>query len=184
MRKGFGFYSPHESSSFFMKALLLSFWIGVDVLAALVLTTIPASMLLRHFLLFLGVSTVLAAGTVFSILFVWATGSLFGPRAPSAPKARNVLEATLQRVQREPFHLLCVGASGVAVCVFLAAVHLVLLDRAAESARQAGRADVVVAQKCAEVASLERQLFQSDQQVVLAQCLLQYDENYASLRKS
>lgn len=43
MRKGFGFYSTHETAIFFLKTMLVSFWIGVDLIAALVISTFPAT---------------------------------------------------------------------------------------------------------------------------------------------
>lgn len=184
MRKGFGFYSPHEATMFFMKTLLISFWIGVDLIAALLLSTIPGSVLLRHGLLFLCAAAILAAGTVFSGLFAWATGSLFGPRAKTAQASGNAVREILERVRRDPWHLIGAGGAGVAAVLIAATGYLAFLRYESEAMKQTGRADVVIAQKCAEVASLEKQLFHSDQQVVLAQCLLQYDENYASLRKS
>jgi hypothetical protein len=51
-----------------------------------------------------------------------------------------------------------------------------------ELIKQLGRADIAIAKKCAEVASLERHLFQSDEQFVLTQCLIQYDKTYAEVR--
>jgi hypothetical protein len=47
-----------------------------------------------------------------------------------------------------------------------------------------GRANVALGKKCAEVARLEGSLFQSNEQFVMAQCLIQYDQQYAALRNN
>lgn len=182
MHKGFAFYSPHETTVFLLKAVLLSFWIGIDLIGALQALTMPASLLLRHGFLFAAIVTLLGAGTLFSILFIWSTGSLFGPHDEPALSARHALAQVLRRIKRDPYRLLASGGAGVAVLLCAVSSYLLVLHKESEGNRELGRADVAIARKCEEVATLERQLFQSDQQLVMAQCLLQYDDNYA--RKS
>jgi hypothetical protein len=185
MYKGFGDYSPHETTTFFLKALLLSFWAGMDLMALLVLLSFPLSMLLQHQILLIGMSAVLIAGTVFSVLFAWATGSTFGcEKAQNAHEAYGPLRHALLRVRRDPAQLAAAGIVVVALLVVGASALLSTLKREREEMKEVGRADPVVARKCREVASMERQLFQSDPQSVTVQCLLQYDDTYAPLRKS
>lgn len=180
MRKGFGFFSPHETSVFLLKALLLSFWIGVDLIACLVMWTIPLSVLLQNGVALIAVAAALVSGTVFSILFAWATGSLFGRQEPHA--ADNAVGAALQSLKRRPYLLLGAGAVAVSILLFFAARYFTALREESELMQQLGRANLAIARKCSEVATLERQLFQSDEQFVMAQCLIQYDQAYASLR--
>jgi hypothetical protein len=180
MRKGFGLYSTHETTIFFLKAMLVSFWIGVDLIAALVIVTFPGSVLLEHGVLVIGAMAILISGTVFSMLFTWATGSLFGRQALNAET--GVIQQTLQRLKRQPYHLLGAGAGGVLMLLVVAVSYFITMQRHNELMKQVGRADLAIAKKCAEVASLERQLFQSDEQFVLTQCLIQYDKTYATGR--
>jgi hypothetical protein len=177
MRKGFGLYSTHETTIFFLKAMMVSFWIGVDLIAALVISTFPASVLVQHGVLVIGAMAILISGTVFSLLFTWATGSLFGRQAVKAET--GAIQQTLQRLKHQPYHLLGTGAGGVLMLFAVAVSYFVAMQRHNELMKQVGRADLAIARKCAEVASLERQLFQSDEQFVLTQCLIQYDKTYA-----
>lgn len=182
MRKGFGLYSTHETTIFFLKLMLVSFWIGIDLIAALLISTFPVSVLAQHGVLVVAAMAILISGTVFSALFTWATGSLFGRQAVDADT--GAIGAALQRLKHQPYHLLAAGGTAVTILLLIAVVHFVSMQRQAELMKQIGRADLAIARKCAEVANLEGHLFQSDEQLVLAQCLIQYDKTYAVMRAS
>jgi hypothetical protein len=180
MQKGFGFYSPHETTVFFLKAAFVSTWIGLDLLAALAVIGLPPNVVARHSLLLLVVSAILAAGTVFSILLAWATGSLFA--RTGNPVHRGFLHAFLHRLKDKPYQLIGAGAACVpavmVVSIFMVFGHAP--SRGAE--RSIGRANLAVAEKCTEVAARESELFRSDERIVMTQCMLQYDKTYAALR--
>jgi hypothetical protein len=178
MHKGFGLYSPHEATSFFLKTMLVSFWVGVDLIAILVMSSFPAGTLARHGGLIVGAGTVLIAGTVFSALFVWATGSLFGRQAGNDLAGWRL---ALHQLQCEPWKLLGAGALAVVILTGALAGHVRGAQKEADGALQLGRADLAMGAKCAEVARLEGSLFRSDEQFVMAQCLIQYDKQYAEL---
>jgi hypothetical protein len=177
MNKGFGLYSTHETTIFFLKMMLVSFWIGVDLIAALIVSSIPVSVLARHGILVVAAMAILISGTVFSLLFTWATGSLFGRQAVRTET--GAIRNALHKLKQHPYQLVAAGAAGVSVLLIFAVVHFISLQRESELMKQLGRADLAIARKCAEVASLEKSLFQSDEQFVLTQCLLQYDKSYA-----
>lgn len=170
MRKGFGLYAPHETTAFLLKTILVSFWIGIDTIAAVLawrMTYDDTS----HRLLMLAVLLVLASGTVFALLFSWVTGSLFARIPDDVTQGR--WRRFLQDVKQEPLRLLGVGACTVAVIVAAGACHAFLFgdDRQAGSMRCVNPA---LAEKCAEVARLEGKLFLSDEREVLTKCLEQY----------
>jgi hypothetical protein len=180
MRKGFGLYSTHETTIFFLKMVLLSFWIGVDLIAVLVIATLPPTVLTQHGVLVVAAMAILISGTVFSGLFTWATGSLFGKQAVHAEA--GAIGAALQRLKRQPYQLVATGVMGVSVLLVIAVYHFISMQQQNEPTKQVGRADLAIAKKCTEVASLERYLFQSDELFVLTQCLIQYDKTYAEVR--
>ncbi|RJF96864.1 hypothetical protein D3870_21005 [Noviherbaspirillum cavernae] len=182
MRKGFGLYSPHEATTFFLKTMLVSFWVGVDLIAALVLSTFSSDLIARHGILIFAVAAILIVGTVFSSLFSWATGSLFARQAGEA--GAGSVARTLQTLKREPYQLLGAGAIAVFILLCGTAGYLRSLQKEAEPVVQFGRADATLGKKCSEVARLEKSLFQSDEQFVMAQCLVQYDQQYAALRNT
>jgi hypothetical protein len=180
MQKGFGFYSPHETTVLFMKAALISIWIGLDLVVLLTVLGLPRSVLERHAVMLVVVATILVAGTVFSLLFAWVTGSLF---ARPATTARSGFAAqACHALKGKPYHL--IGAGIVVVPIVLFMIAFVASGR--PSARYVdapvSRANLAVANKCAEVASMEQSLFRSDERVVMTQCMLQYDKTYAALR--
>lgn len=181
MRKGFGFYSSHETTIFLLKAILLSFWIGVDLLGLLAVSALPHSVLAQHRLLVMSVLALLCTGTVFSAMFVWATGSLFG-RSPEQA-GRRLASRACNILKRKPYHLLGAGLL-ISVCLNLLSLRgLVSLQEGKEAIMQVTRANTGIAKKCSEIARLERWLFQAEEDVIMAQCLLQYDHSYAGLRK-
>lgn len=177
MHKGFAFYSPHQTTTFFLKAVLLSFWIGHDVVAALVMSTMPGTMLTRHSAFFITAIAVLAGGTVFSCLWAWMTGSLFGTQT----EARAATGNPLTSLKKKSGILLGAGLVATAGVAVAAERHFAWLESESDPERRLGRANLVIAKKCAEVAGLEKGLFQTDEQIVMAQCLLQYDKGYAAL---
>lgn len=182
MRKGFGFYSSHETTIFLLKTILLSFWIGVDLLCLLAVSALPHSVLVQHRFMVVSVLVLLCAGTVFSFMFVWATGTLFG-RA-TEPAERCFPGRAFDFLKRKPYHLI---VAALLMTVFLALFSLrglVSLQEGKEAIMQVSRADTGVARKCSEIARLERWLFQADEGVIMAQCLLQYDQAYAGLRNT
>lgn len=184
MNKGFGLYSPHEATTFFLKTMLVSFWIGVDLIAVLVMSTFSPSTIAQHGGGILMAGGVLIAGTVFSGLFAWATGSLFAK--PSDEELVKGVRQFLWQLKREPVRLLGAGMIAVSVltCAMAGYVHTVQKAAEAQGMTQLGRANVALGKKCAEVARLESALFRSDEQFVMAQCLIQYDQQYASLRET
>lgn len=180
MRKGFGFYSPHETTMFFLKALLLSFWLGVDLIAALIATTLPPGSLAQHGLLSVIAITILISGTVFSALFAWATGALFGREM--ADLKTNFVAARLHALKQRPGALIVAGIASASLLLSATAGLAIFLRPDTDAAVRTGRANVAVATRCAEIAHLEGRLFRSSEQTVMAECLIQYDEKYASLR--
>src|SRR4051812_39341014 len=108
MPKGFGFYSSDETTTFLMKAMLLSFWIGIDITALLVGSTFSAAELVRHGILTMCVLAVLIGGTVFSALFVWATGSLSS--ATEIHKRNDMITSVLHKLKQQPQYLIGAGA--------------------------------------------------------------------------
>ncbi|MGH8807416.1 MAG: hypothetical protein ACREX0_06030 [Noviherbaspirillum sp.] len=180
MHKGFAFYSPHQTMTFFLKAVLLSFWIGLDVVAALVMSTMPDTVLVRYSACFIAAIAILAGGTVFSCLWAWLTGSLFGTQ----PETRATTRTRLISMKRKTGMLLGAGVVATAGVAVAAERHFAWLESESDPDRRFGRANLAIAKKCAEVASFEKSLFQTDEQIVMAQCLLQYDKGYAALHVS
>jgi hypothetical protein len=183
MQKGFGFYSPHETTILFLKATLVSIWVGLDLVVLFTVYGMTPSTVQRHLPLVIAAAVVLAAGTVFSVLFIWATGSLFG-RTASEGDACNVgglAASAIQTLKRKPYHLFGAGIAGVflMLCIVAPAVSDSLFSNGVS--QPPGRANPAVVQKCSEVAELERSLFRSDERIVMAQCMLQYDKTYAAL---
>ncbi|RZI42227.1 hypothetical protein EGT07_13475 [Herbaspirillum sp. HC18] len=116
----------------------------------------------------------LIAGTIFSMVFAWATGTLFA--RPGLDRKSPALHLKRSAGGLIGFASVAVFLSFlVATCVFWQA------QQENEVMRKMGRATPEIASKCAEIASLERKLFQSDEQFVLAQCLIQYDKQYAAM---
>lgn len=183
MHKGFGFYSPHETTTLFLKASLVSIWIGLDLLVALIVGGLPRSVLERHALALTVVAAVLTAGTVFSMLLAWATGTLFG-RGDEGTRHGPVGTA-FRALKRKPYHLIVAGAVSAMITILVAGELLSappgLVD---DTGRPVARINLEIARKCAEIASMEYALFRSDERVVLTQCMIQYDPSYASLRGS
>ncbi|HYD61643.1 MAG TPA: hypothetical protein VEC35_14855 [Noviherbaspirillum sp.] len=170
MRKGFGLYAPHETTAFLLKTILVSFWIGIDTIAAMFAWRITYDDT-GHRLLMMAALLVLASGTVFALLFTWVTGSLFAKNPDDATQGR--WQRFSQSIKQDPVRILCVGAGTVTVVVAAAACHAFLFD----GDRQAGSMSCVnpaLAEKCAEVARLEGKLFLSDEREVLSKCLEQY----------
>jgi hypothetical protein len=178
MHKGFGLYSPHETTIFFLKALLLSFWIGVDLIAALVASALPAGSLAQHGFMTAVVMAILISGTVFSALFVWVTGSLFAVKP--AEVSSKFLVAYILALKQQPGKLLLFGLMSVAV--ILALSYAMLSRQGEEIDKRISQVNFAVTNKCAEVASLENKLFQTREETVMAECLLQYDEKTVALR--
>jgi hypothetical protein len=170
MRKGFGLYAPHETTAFLLKTILVSFWIGIDTIAAMLAwhTTHGDT---AHRLLMLAALLVLASGSIFALLFAWVTGSLFARNPDDATQGR--WQQFLQGVKQDPLLLLGVGACTVAVIVAAGGCHAFLFgeDRLAGAIRCVNPA---LAEKCAEVARLEGKLFLSEESEVLSKCLEQY----------
>ena len=171
MRKGFGFYAPHEATSLFLKVALVSLWIGVDIVAVLYASTVPHEDF-THSLLMPVAFLVLVSGTVFSVLIAWATGSLFGKKAIAAGSSR--IAVTLYDLKRDPRRLLGVGAAAVVAIVSIAG-YVFYWDGGDNHAEPASCINPVLAEKCSEVARLEGKLFRSDEHKILSKCLIQYD---------
>ncbi|WP_382251804.1 hypothetical protein [Herbaspirillum sp. GCM10030257] len=146
----------------------------------MLLLNIPASVLVQNRLVILGAITVLSTATVFSILFAWATGTLFGRRQIATESG---MSSVLHRIKQELSWLIGVGFAGGAIPILVAVVYFSSLQRETEQHQQIGRANIGISKKCAEIAALERGLFQSDEQFVMTQCLLQYDRTYAALHE-
>lgn len=184
MQKGFGFYSPHETTVLFLKATLVSIWVGLDLIVLFAVHSMAPSTIQRHLLLMAAAAVVLAAGTVFSLLFAWATGSLFGRPGPDGSSASTggLVKATIETLKTSPYRLIGTGLAGAAImlCVAWAALSSSLFS--GDSGQLAGRANMAVAQKCSEVAELEKSLFRSDERLVMTQCMLQYDKTYTATR--
>lgn len=180
MHKGFGLYSPHEATTFFLKTMLVSFWVGVDLIAALVMSTFAVNTIIQHGFMILVSSTILITGTVFSALFAWATGSLFARTADA--EVTGGMSGRLQKLKREPYQLIVAGSVIVFILLCMMVGYIRHFQTESDTMQQLGRANVVLGKKCSEVASLEKNLFQSDEQFVMAQCLIQYDQQYAALR--
>jgi len=178
MHKGFGFYSAGETAIFLTKSLLLSFWLGLDAIAALVMTAFSLADVMRHALLLVVVLAVLIGGTVFSAFFVWATGS-----PPRVSGTSGAATAALAALKERPHYLIGACTAAASACLVVAAGGLALLQWKHADTLEIGRADLALAAKCAEVARLEDRLFEANQQFVMAQCLIQYDAKYAALRK-
>lgn len=181
MHKTLAAVPSSETTTFLLKTLLLSFWAGVDIIAVLIMSTFPIDDLLQHRIPVIAVLALLISGTVFSALFVWAANPPKG--APSGVSGVGKIVVALHSLRREPRHLTCAGLAVVSLLLILSASGLAHLKVNNDAALQIGRADRTIAKKCAEVANLEKKLFQSDVQFVIAQCLVQYDEQYASLRE-
>ena len=170
MRKGFGLYAPHETTAFLLKTILVSFWIGVDTIAAVLAWRMNYDDT-AHRLLMLAVLLVLASGTVFALLFAWVTGSLFAKNPDDATQGR--WQRFSQDAKQDPVRMLYVGACSIAVMMTAGACHAFLFG----DDRQAGSISCVnpaLAEKCAEVARLEGKLFLSDEREVLSKCVEQY----------
>lgn len=182
MQKGFGFYSPHEATVLFQKATLVSIWIGLDLVVLLTISGLPSTIVERHLLLLVTVLAVLASGTVFSFLFAWITGSQFARTCDDSGRCPAAAAPLLRAMNEKPLHFVGAGAVAALVAIALAVPLVIGVALGRNSDRLAGRANLAVAQKCTEVASLEQNLFRSDERIVMTQCMLQYDKTYAALR--
>lgn len=182
MHKGFGLYSPHETTVFLLKTLLLSFWAGVDVIAILLVYSGSPVELGDQGVLAFASFAFLVCGTVISLLFAWATGSLFGRRHGDGDGGG--VASFLLGLKLHPSRLVCTGlVTASLLLAFMAWCLFPVQSPGAQSAR-ASRASPDIAKKCSEIAGLEHRLFQSDVKVAAAECLLQYDEKYAAMRSA
>lgn len=180
--KGFGFYTKEETLIFLGKAALLSFWLGLDALAVLLVCLVSVAELTRHPLLALVVLAVLISGTVFSVLCAGVVGTAPGNAANGRGGAK--LATVRKRLQAERHLLIGLGIGATCVLVLIVASLISHFQSRAYSQLRIDRADPGLAAKCAEVARLEHQLFFANELFVMAQCLLQYDAKYNELRKT
>lgn len=172
MRKGFGLYAPHETTVFLLKIALVSLWIIAGVISALVVMTAPRERIAFDDPIVLAASLVLVTGMVFSILLSWATGSLFAKSAVSMPT--GLIGSMLTRVKRSSHALLGTGLFAVAVAGGMAGSWASGHKKSPAAQAPKSCIDPVIASKCSQVARMENQLFETDEQKTLAECFARY----------
>jgi hypothetical protein len=172
MRKGFGHYAPHEAVAFLLKAALVSLWVIAGVISALVVTTAPRERIAFDDPIVLAAFLVLVAGMVFSILLSWATGSLFAKPAASMPT--GLIGDMLTHLKRSSHALLGTGLFAVAVATVVAGSWASGHKKISTAQEPKSCIDPIIARKCTEVARMENQLFQTDEQKTLAECFARY----------
>ena len=180
--KGFGFYTKEETLIFLGKAVLLSFWFGLDALALLLVCLVSMAELARYPLLSLVVFAILISGTVFSVLFAGVVGTVSGNAANGREGGKPA--TVRKRLQAERPLLIGLGIGATCVLVLIVASLISYFQSRAYSQLRIDRADPGLAAKCAEVARIEHQLFSANELFVMAQCLLQYDAKYKELLKA
>jgi hypothetical protein len=115
MQKGFGHYSHQETTIFFLKAILLSFWLGIDMLALLLAFAIPAGIMAEHRVTLVVAITILFSCTLTSILFIWATGSLGeepdarSKHKRSSRKGKDIFAFASQTLKEQPLMMVAVA---------------------------------------------------------------------------
>lgn len=184
MRKGFQLYSPHQETILFLKAILISFWMGLDAIAILIISTLSSNDLLQRRFLLAVIMTVLILGTLFSLLFVWTRSPL--SEKPTAPQEKNRLKKFLQTLKKLPYDLICASIAGTVGAIFIFNMlteHFKQSPQERIAPKHSISVDAALVKKCTEVAQLEKDLFQSDEQALMAQCLHQYDKKYSELKK-
>jgi magnesium-transporting ATPase (P-type) len=182
MIKGVGFYSPHETTVFFLKTLLLSFWFGIDLVAVLIAATFSPDSLAQYRVLTAIAMAILIFGTTFAAVFAWAAGSLVAVKQADVRPSR--VPASLAFLKRHSWQLIAIGIANLSILLTAVTVHFMFSPPANGPANRAAHASPAMAKKCAEVASLERQQFQANELTSMAECLIQYDEKYSFLRNS
>lgn len=175
MRKGFGLYAPHETTVFLLKIALVSLWVIAGVISALVVTTAPRERIAFDDPILLAAFLVLVAGMVFSILLSWATGSLFAKSAASMPT--GLIGGMLTRVKRSSRALLGTGLFAVAVAGGMAGSWASGHKKTSAAQAPKNCIDPVIASKCSQVARMENQLFETDEQKTLAACFAKYGKS-------
>lgn len=121
MVKGMGFYSPHQTTVFFLKTLLLSFWLGIDVVAVLIAATCSPDSLAQYRVVAAIAMTILIFGTTCAAVFAWAAGSLFAVRPADLTPSR--LPACLAVLRRHSWQLLAIGAANFSILLTAVLVH-------------------------------------------------------------
>jgi hypothetical protein len=182
MSKGVGFYSPHETTVFFLKTLLLSFWFGIDLVAVLIAATFSPDSLAQHRVLTAIAMAILIFGTTFAVVFVWAAGSLFAVKQADVSPSR--LSTILAYLKRHSWQLTAIGIANLSILLTAVTVHFMFSQPGNGPANQIAQASPAMARKCAEVARLERQQFLTNEQAAMAECLIQYDEKHRYSRNS
>lgn len=178
MIKGVGFYSPYETTVFFLKTLLLSFWLGIDLVAVMIGATLSSDILAHYRVLTTSAIAILIFGTTFAAVFAWAAGSLVAVKQADSKPSR--LPAWLAFLKRCSWPVIAIFIANFSILLAVAIAHVMFSSPADRNAS----VSPVMARKCAEVASLERQQFQANELASMAECLIQYDEKYRYLRHS
>lgn len=182
MFKSVGFYSPQETTVFFLKTLLLSFWFGIDLVAVLIAATFSPGSLAQHRVLTAIAMAILIFGTTFAVVFAWAAGPLFAVKQADVRPSR--VSASLAFLKRHSWQLIAIGIANLSILLTAVAVHFMFSSPENGPANRVAHASPAMARKCAELASLERQLYQANELASMAECLIQYDEKYSFLRNS
>lgn len=174
MSIGVGFYSPQETTIFFLKALLLSFWFGIDLVAVLIATTFAPDIFAQHRILTAITLAIMLFGTIFAVVFAWAAGSLF---------LTNKVDLILPRshsshpfLKRHSWQLNAISITNLSILLSTVTVHFMPTPQRNEQVNQIAQSSPAIVKKCAEVASLEQQQFQANEQDSMEKCLVQYGQ--------
>lgn len=178
MIKAVGFYSPHETTVFYLKTLLLSFWLGIDLVAVLIAATLSSDILAHYRVLTTSAMAILIFGTTFAAVSAWAAGSLVAVRQADVKPSR--VRTRLAFLKRCSWPVIFIIIANVSILLAVGIAHFIFSSPAGRTAY----VSPAMARKCAEVASLERQQFQANELASMAECLIQYDEKYLYLRQA
>lgn len=172
--------SPHETTVFFLKCLLMSFWIGATMLAILVAPPILNGGIPQNGLLWMAIFSLFGCGNVYALVTCLAKQPQASNASNRPPTPKPMPQPPVKGVM--PRGLIATGVVGLVLLVAAPLVYSKFAKEEDAGLKRLGPATAAVAKKCSEIASLEQKLFQSDEKTVMAECLLQYDQKYLELR--
>jgi hypothetical protein len=178
MRSRTTFFAPDDTALFFLKTLLLSFWVGLDLIALLIAALSAESRFMHGGLVASVVCAILSCGTgcaIYMCLFVRPRAA--GSTTDSTINIKKHLAAsTVAPTVQKSRAFIVSGLIGASLLVTAPVVYSTLLKDGGESINHIDPDMAVITRKCAQIASLEQKLFQSNEKNVMADCLIEYGQ--------
>ncbi|MBC7501471.1 MAG: hypothetical protein H7315_13375 [Herminiimonas sp.] len=177
--------SPHDVTVFFLKSLLLSFWLGISLLAVLAMPSIATDVPLANGLPRIIAFVLLICGCAYAMGACFLVGVKTGG-ARNTP-IRRLTESEVAVVKQKPRIIHVAGLAGMLLLLFAPAAYSTFNRHIASTDIESAPAHIQpavteVSTKCSEIAGLERKLFQSNEKTVMAECLMQYEQKHAGFR--